>query len=69
MEKEQAEQIESEELDPTKIPLAAGILSDKPTDQDEDDSPKEETKYKSDKMSIKYEDEEAVKGTIEITTK
>ena len=69
MEKDTKDQVDLEPIDPTKIPLSGGVLSDKPTDQEEDESPKEETMYKSDKISIKYEDGESVKGTIEITTK
>ena len=53
-----------------KIPKSAGVLATPWTDfEDDEDSPKEETKYKSDKLSLQYESDAKVKGSIEITTK
>ncbi|CAI2375988.1 unnamed protein product [Moneuplotes crassus] len=58
------------EEDDFNIPTSAGVLAKPPgAESDEEDSPEEQTKYKSSEILIKYEDYPAVKGTLEITTK
>ena len=71
MEKHEEQQNPGEEHEEeVKIPKACGVLAQNgDNDSDGEESPKEETKYKSSEMSIRYEERDTVTGTLELTTK